>query len=156
MTLPAAEAGGRPARHFRTGRPTLAGCRDTEWLSSLIMCVWALVLAVPGDSLAGPSFSAFHRLGLTETVWACAFGATGGLRLAALYINGRSPRTPYARMLGAFFGFISWGQVGFLVYEGTMATLGVVSPGVAVYGVLAAMELRSLYRASYDARYVSR
>ena len=140
----------------RVGRPTGAGCRDTEWLSSLIMCVWALVLAVPGDSLAGPSFSAFHRLGLTETFWSCAFGATGGLRLAALYINGRSPRTPYARMLGAFFGFLSWGQVGFLVYEGTMQTLGVVSPGVAVYGVLAAMELRSLYRASYDARYVTR
>ena len=148
-----AAAGFRPSR---VGRPTGVGCRDTEWLSSTIMCVWALVLALPGDSLAGPSFSAFHRLGLTETFWSCAFGATGGVRLAALYINGRSPRTPYARMLGAFFGFLSWGQVGFLVYEGTMQTLGVISPGVAVYGVLSAMELRSLYRASYDARYVAR
>ena len=156
MSLPSAAEREAHARRRRIGRPTQAGCRDTEWLSSLIMCVWALVLAVPGDSLAGPSFSAFHRLGLTETVWACAFGVMGGLRLAALYINGRSPRTPYARMLGAFFGFISWGQVGFLVYEGTMATLGAISPGVAVYGVLSMVELRSLYRASYDARYVSR
>lgn len=151
---------GRPVErqaHFRrVGRPTLAGCRDTEWLSSVVMCAWALVLALPGDSLAGPSFSAFHRLGLTETFWACAFGGMGGIRLAALYINGRSPRTPYARMLGAFFGFLAWGQVAFLVYQGTMAVLGVVSPGTAVYAVLAAMELRSLYRASYDARYVTR
>ena len=95
-------------------------------------------------------------MGLTETFWACAFGAIGGLRIAALYINGRSPRTPYARMIGAFFGFLSWGQVSFLVCEGTMDTLGVVPPGVAVYGILAIVELRSLYRASYDARYVSR
>ncbi|RYC29282.1 hypothetical protein D3273_24825 [Lichenibacterium minor] len=156
MSAPPALGSAAGSRPLRVGRPTGAGCRDTEWLSSFIMCVWALVLAAPGDSLAGPSFSAFHRLGLTETVWSCAFGATGGLRLAALYINGRSPRTPYARMLGAFFGFLSWGQVGFLVYDGTMQALGVVSPGVAVYGVLSAMELRSLYRASYDARYVTR
>ena len=143
-------------RAYRTGRPTVAATRDTEWLSAVIMCVWAVVLALPGDSLAGPSFSAFHRMEFTETAWACAFGGVGGLRLAALYINGRSPRTPYARMVGAFFGFLSWGQVGFLVYQGTAATLGVVSPGVAVYGILAATELRSLYRASYDARYVAR
>ncbi len=154
-TLPTSETG-VSARPLRVGRPTAAGGRDTEWMSSALMCVWALVLTLPGDGLAGPSFSAFHRLGLTETFWACAFGATGGLRLAALYINGRSPRTPYARMLGAFVGFLSWGQVAFLVYQGTMQSLGVISPGVAVYGVLSAMELRSLYRASYDARYVRR
>jgi hypothetical protein len=143
-------------RRVKVGRPTLAGCRDTEWLSAVLMCAWALVLACPGDSFSGPAFLAFHRLGMTETFWACTFGATGGLRIAALYINGRSPRTPYARMVGAFFGFLGWGQVGFLIYQGTMGTLGVVSPGVAVYGVLSAVELRSLYRASYDARYVSR
>ena len=78
------------------------------------------------------------------------------MRLAALYINGRSPRTPYARMLCAFFGFLAWGQVAILVYQGTVATLGVISPGVAIYGILSIVELRSLYRASYDARYVAR
>ena len=143
-------------RVYRTGKHSVPGCRDNEWLSSLLMCAWALVLAYPGDSLSGPSFSAFHRYGMTETFWACAFGAMGGMRLAALYINGRSPRTPYARMLCAFFGFLAWGQVAFLVLQGTMQTLGVVSPGVAIYGILAVVELRSLYRASYDARYVAR
>ena len=143
-------------RHHRTGKPGVPGCRDNEWLSAAIMCVWAGILALPGDGLAGPSFSAFHHLALTKTFWACAFGGIGGLRLGALYINGRSPRTPYARMIGAFFGFLGWGQVGFLVYEGTMSTLGVVSPGLAIYGIMALAELRSLYRASYDARYVRR
>ncbi len=151
-----AEADRTEARRPRVGQPTLASCRDTEWLSAILMCAWALVLALPGDSLAGPSFQAFHRLGMAETFWACSFGATGGLRLAALYINGRSPRTPYARMVGAFFGFLGWGQVGFLVYQSTMGAWGVVSPGVAVYAILSAVELRSLYRASYDARYVRR
>ncbi len=37
-----------------------------------------------------------------------------------------------------------------------MESLGVVTPGVAVYGIMAVVELRSLYRASYDARYVTR
>ncbi len=141
---------------LHVGKHAVPGCRDNEWLSATLMCAWALVLAVPGDSLAGPSFSAFHRYGLTETVWACAFGVMGGMRLAALYINGRSPRTPYARMLGAFFGFLSWGQVAFLVLQGALEQLHVVSPGVAIYGVLSLVELRSLYRASYDARYVAR
>ena len=140
----------------RLGRPIQVACRDTEWLSAVLMSAWALVLALPGDSFAGPSFAAFHRLGMAETFWACSFGVTGGLRLAALYINGRSPRTPYARMLGAFVGFLGWGQVGFLVYQGTMGALGVVSPDAAVYGVLSVVELRSLYRASFDARYVGR
>ena len=144
-----------PARRPGAGRTVAGGARDTEWLSAFLMCAWALVLSLPGDSLAGPAFSAFHRLNLTEPVWALAFGATGGLRVAALYINGRSPRTPYARMLGAFLGFLGWGEVGLLVQQGTSAAHGVAAPDLAVYGLLAAMELRSLYRASYDARYVA-
>lgn len=151
MSGPAAE----PAREAGAGRTAAGGGRDTEWLSAFLMWTWALVLSLPGDSLAGPAFSAFHRLNLNETVWAFAFGATGSLRVAALYINGRSPRTPYARMVGAFLGFLSWGEVGLLVQQGTAASFGVAAPDAAVYGLLAAMELRSLYRASFDARYVA-
>lgn len=148
-----------PRTHHKVrgpGTPTNAQCRDNEWLAAAIMCGIAFILALPGDSLAGPAFSAFHRLGLTETFWACVFGSIGGLRLAALYINGRNPRTPYARMAGAFFGFMAWGYVGILVFMGTMDQLGAFNIGLAVFGSLAVAELRSLYRASYDARYVSR
>ncbi len=143
------------ARRYRVGRPTPAGSRDTEWLCAVLMCAWALVLAVPGATLAGPSFPAVHRYGLTDTLWACAFGAMGALRLAALCIDGRSPRTPYARMLCAFFGVLGWGQVAIMVYEGAVATLGIAAPDAALCGVLSLVELRSLYRASYDARYVA-
>jgi hypothetical protein len=136
--------------------PTHAQCRDNEWFSAFVMCAWAVILALPGDALSGPSFSAFHRQGLTEVFWAGVFGSVGGLRLTALYINGRNPKTPYARMLGAAFGFVAWAYVGTLVYLGTMDQLGVISPGCGVYSVLALAEIRSLYRASYDARYVSR
>lgn len=148
------EAAAPPPRPA-VGRTGAGGGRDTEWLSAFLMCAFALVLSLPGDSLAGPAFSFFHRLGLNETVWAFAFGATGSLRVAALYINGRSPRTPYARMLGAFLGFLGWGEVGVLVQQGTAAAFGVAAPDAAIYGLLAAMELRSLYRASYDARYIA-
>jgi hypothetical protein len=136
--------------------PTHPQCRDTEWLSAFVMCAWAFILILPGDALAGPSFSAFHRQGLTEVFWACVFGSVGCVRIAALYINGRNPRTPYARMLSAAFGFVAWGYVGTLVYLGTMDQLGVISPGCGVYGVLALAEIRSIYRAGYDARYITR
>ena len=42
---------------LKTGKQGVPGCRDNEWLSAALMCAWALVLTLPGDSLAGPAFS---------------------------------------------------------------------------------------------------
>jgi hypothetical protein len=130
--------------------------RGLEWYSALVMVGWGFVLALPGDTLAGPSFVAFQRYGLTESFWAWLFGATGAARLAALYINGRWPTTPYIRMFGSLFGAISWAQVAWLVAEGTFFSNGVASTGTVVYGLLALAEVFSLFRACFDARYYRR
>ena len=141
---------------MRPGRPSTSGNRQLEWFSACVMVGWSIILALPGDSLAAPQFAAFHRLGLTETFWTALFGFVGAGRLVALYINGKSPRTPYARMLGALFGFLSWGQVAIQVGQGGYNAYGAASTGIAPYGLLAVAELISIYRASYDARYVTR
>ena len=129
--------------------------RALEWFSACVMLAWGAVLAFPGDTLSGASFMAFRQLHMTEYLWAWLFGAIGAARLAALYVNGRWPRTPHIRMVGALFGALSWAQVAWLIAEGTFFQTGVASTGMAVYGLLAAADLFSVYRAAFDARYYS-
>lgn len=130
-------------------------CQDRalEWFSASVMVVWALVLVAPGDTLSGPQFSAFARHGMTEIGWALAFGAIGAARFAALFINGRWPRTPYVRMAGSLFGAVSWAQVAWLLMEGTYLRNGVLNTGTGMYALLALAELVSIFRAAFDARY---
>lgn len=128
--------------------------RAIEWFSALVMLAWGITLAAPGETLAGPAFEAFHRFGVTEMFWAYAFTLGGVVRLAALYINGRRPRSPHVRMGCSLFSAITWGQVAFLLLEPAMRT-GVMATGPAVYGLIAVFDVISIYRAAYDARYHS-
>lgn len=128
--------------------------RGLEWFSAAAMVGWGATLALPGNTLDGAAFGAFHRYPwLSESFWAAAFGIVGGARLAALYINGRSPRTPYARMGGSLFGAVSWAQISWLFTESTYGTNGVLGTGTVMYGLLAIADLVSILRAAYDARY---
>ena len=128
--------------------------RGLEWLSSAVMVAWGGTLALPGNTFDTGSFAAFHGYGpMDEAFWAAAFGLVGGARIAALYINGRNPRTPYARMSGSLFGALSWGQVSWLFTQGTFGVTGVPSTGTGVYALLALADLVSIFRAAHDARY---
>lgn len=145
---------------FRRGLPTAERLhlalqdRGLEWFSAAVMVAWGLTLAMPGNTLDGANFLAFHRSPwMTETFWATAFGLVGGGRFVALYINGRSPRTPHARIVGAVFGVLSWSQVSLLITEGTYHSTGVASTGTGVYALLALADLFSVFRAAHDARY---
>ena len=127
--------------------------RGLEWFSALVMIGWAVALGLPGDTLAAPAFVEFRRFGFTEQFWAAVFGIMGGARIAALYINGRWPRTPYIRMVGSLFGTMSWAQVAWLLFAGGYFATGIPTTGVAVYGLLALADLLSIFRAAFDARY---
>lgn len=127
--------------------------RALEWFSGIVMLMWGFVLMAPGDTLAGPQYAAFLRFGATEEFWAFAFTGVGTMRLTALYINGRWPKTPLFRMGCALFGAVSWGQVTWLLLEVSLQTGGALNTGIAVYGPFALAELFSIYRASFDARY---
>jgi hypothetical protein len=137
---------------MKTALKSLAD-RSNEWFSSLVMIAWGVTLAMPGDLLTQPEFVAFRRFGMTETSWAVLFAFVGAARLVALYINGRWPRSPHIRMVGALFGAVSWVQVSVLLYEAAGINNTPVTTGCAVYALLAAFELFSINRAAFDARY---
>lgn len=129
--------------------------RAVEWLSALCMLGWAVVLAQPGNTFQSGPLQEFLRFGLSEAQFAAAFGAVGALRIGALYINGRWPRTPIVRMIGSTFGVLLWGQAALALIQ-AWSTTGVASTGIAVYVALAGGELLSIYRAAFDARYQRR
>ena len=136
-----------------TPQPTTHATRDAEWLAAFAMVGFALALALPGNSFANPVFAVFHRLGFTEALCGTVFGAIGTMRLVALHINGRSPRTPWFRVVGAFAGMLIWTQYGVAVLIGSEQAFGNVPPTVSFFAILAAFELRSIMRASFDVRY---
>lgn len=137
---------------MRTALKSLAD-RTNEWFSSLVMIAWAATMGLPGDLLSQPGFVAFHRFGMTESAWSLLFAFVGTARLVALYINGRWPRSPHIRMVGALFGAVSWVQVSILFYEAAGINNTPVTTGCMVYALLAAFELFSINRAAFDARY---
>lgn len=126
--------------------------RALEWFSSLVMFCWGIVLALPADTLSAPQYAAFRRFGATEEFWAISLMAIGAMRLTALYINGRWPKTPMLRMVGSLFGAVTWAQVFVLIAEGSIQA-GAANTGLGVYGPLALAEVLSIYRAAFDARY---
>ncbi len=136
-----------------THHPTTHATRDTEWLCAIAMVAFAAVLAFPGNSFANPVFVVFHRLGFTEALCGSILSAIGVMRLVALVVNGRSPRTPWFRVAGAFAGVLVWLQFAVAILIGSEETLGIVPPIVSLYAVLAGAELRSIMRASFDVRY---
>lgn len=129
--------------------------RAIEWLSAIIMIAWAAVVMQPGDVITAEVLRVMTR-GAGEGAIATVFGLVGGLRIAALYINGRWPKTPLIRMLGAGAGFVLWAQVAILFTTMPTALGHAAMLSVAVYGPLALADLFSIYRAAYDARYNGR
>ena len=134
-------------------RPKQHPDRGLEWLSSIVMIGWALVLIQPGDTLSGGNLRELLRYGFTEQSVAVVFAGAGFARVGALYINGRWPRTPIVRMIGAGAGFMLWLQVSLILLGGSVLANGAMTTGVAVYLPLALADLISVYRAAFDARY---
>jgi hypothetical protein len=126
--------------------------RALEWLSAFIMVAWGIILAQDGNTLSAPSFREFVAHGMSEDALAYVFGAVGGVRIAALYINGRWPRTPLLRMIGAGAGLLLWGQIASM-FAISYARSGTAGTGFAAYGSLALAEIFSIYWAAFDARY---
>lgn len=116
------------------------------------MLAWGFVLGQPGDTLAAPNFQEFVVQGLTEERLAWLFGAVGAARLVTLAINGRWPRTPLARVFGSAAGAIMWSQIASM-FGVSWWWYGFAGTGFAIYGLLAAADLFSIYWAAFDVRY---
>lgn len=115
------------------------------WLSWIAVGV-GLVLLGPTNTFSAPSFRAIASV-VSETTAGSLCVFFGGVRLVALWVNGRRGReTSLIRTFGCLGGFAFWLAIaiGFL-----MAAPPVVT-GVAVYAILAIAELHSSGRAASD------
>lgn len=126
--------------------------RALEYYCASVMLCWAGVMALPGDTLAAGSLKPLLSMGISEAWVAGVYGAMGSARLVTLVVNGRWPKGPWLRVVGALFGFALWMQV-FVVIAWTCLQTGIPTTGLAVYFPMAMAEMYSVYRASSDGRY---
>jgi len=126
--------------------------RATEWLTSGVLLTFGLTLALPGDTMAAPTFHVLAGLGMDDASLSAPLTLVGTSRLAALYINGSWKRSPMLRMVGAIigagvFGFLAVAFVLPMVVEGVPPSTG---PGT--YLVLALFDALAAHRSGADVR----
>ena len=121
-----------------------------EWLVSIILVSLAALLFCATQTFAlNPAYFAAMIAMAPQVVWASIFLLFGGVRIIALYINGRKPVTPYIRMGLAFLSCFVWFQVTLSLFAS-----GVPGLGWAVFPWLLALEMYNVFRSSADAREV--
>ena len=126
--------------------------RQCEWLFAIMLVGWAVVLfAFPSIFKAPGSAAQFAMLdrmfGQVAVAFSC--GIMGVVRLIALWINGKSPGTPYVRMFMAFFSCFFWWNISL-----GLLLSGVPTTGWAVYPAILVFEMVNVLRAASDARLV--
>lgn len=132
--------------------------RGLEWMTSALLLVFAITLALPGDTLAGnPGFAGFVSAGLNEAALALPLSWIALLRMAGLVINGAWRRSPHLRMIGAVLGA---GIFAFLAMIfalpwclGQQPALGI---GAGTCAVACLFDLVAAYRTGADAGHSER
>ena len=126
--------------------------RLAEWLTSGVMVMFAVTLALPGDTVeAGNAFLELAFWGFTEVALAAPPAAIGGARLMALYVNGSWRRSPMIRTIGAALGagMFTFLTIGF-AWPYLAGISPALSPAVGTYGVLALFDILAAYRSGQD------
>lgn len=118
----------------------------TEWMIAFIMFLWGAILLLPAETFDGDNW-AFFRAVMSESAWGLTMMLLGFARIVGLIINGALRNvTPWIRVVSAGGTFIVW--VDIIV---AFALSGVVSTWIAIYPVIAVVELVNIYRAAHDA-----
>lgn len=141
----------------RIGDALIEHGRAIEWLTSIGLLMFAITLAMPGNTLDSPGFGAFVRAGFDEASLAVPLALIAAGRLVALYINGNWRRTPLLRMIGAVIGAGVFAVLSMAfawpTLEGTRTSL---STGVLMYLTLSAFDGLAAYRSGADVRLAHR
>lgn len=122
------------------------GPRMTEWMIAFMMFMWGFTLLLPAETFQDDNWI-FFRSVMSETSWGYMMMFLGFARIVGLIINGSLKQvTPWIRVWSAGCAFIVW--VGIIV---AFSLSGVVSTWIAIYPVIAVVELVNIYRAAHDA-----
>jgi hypothetical protein len=120
--------------------------RLIEWFFAFVFLAIAFVLFLPVKTMSPPLFH-FHLSLLSEHGWALLFFAVGGLRIAALIINGMAPRgSPAIRCTMAGISAVVFATLA-AAFAGT-GPLGWWA--ASVYAVSTAFEFVTVYRSIQD------
>jgi hypothetical protein len=122
------------------------GPRLTEWVVAVQATLWGVVLLLPADTFTSSSWSFFVEHNITEGKLGTLMLFFGMLRLAGLVINGALRKvTPVIRVASASVGFFVWTGISY-----SFAQSGVISTWIAIYPVIAVVELVNIARAARD------
>ena len=127
-------------RHFEA--------RASEWISAFILMAWgAYVILHPGLFSASTDLVWHSHLSLaTQEVWGFGAFTAGGIRLTALFINGRWGLTPLIRVATSFLSVFVWFWVAVGLFRA-----GIANTGIVVYTGLMLADMYSAFRAASDA-----
>lgn len=126
--------------------------RATEWLTSFVMLSFAVILALPGDTMSAEVFSALVDIGFHEVTIGVPLALVASMRLVALYINGNWRRSPMLRLIGASIGSSMFAMLAMAFLWPTIESGRALSPAVGTYLVLALFDGLAAYRSGADAR----
>lgn len=122
--------------------------RAVEQLLAMLQLAWGMAVLMPFVALNGVNYRALVALA-PEVVWGNFAIAIGGLRIAALIINGHWRRTPLLRAIGAAFGLMWWIVLGGL-YVIAVNQGAEPFPFMFCYPVFIYFEFLSMYRCGID------
>lgn len=91
-------------RHFRA--------RATEWMLAIVMLLFGVILLQPAAAFSGrPSYAELARIA-SEDMWGWLCLVVGGVRIAALTVNGAFHPSPHARGVLALVSVFFWFELG--------------------------------------------
>lgn len=129
--------------HFKETFPF----RVAEWIMSVIMIGWGIVLFHPDFNAAASPWGSSLFGTVSPYIFGLSCLAVGLFRFMALTINGLWWRTPFIRLCMAFLANYLWVQICFGLLRGEG-----ISTGFAVYPVFVAVEFYNAFRAADDSR----
>lgn len=124
--------------------------RLMEWYASMVMVGLCISFAAPDRLIVTADVRQLLDTGIPHWGWMLFFGMFGCGRILALIANGTIPvYGPRARALCAVAAVPVWGMIS-IALLGEIAATGKIPIGIFFYAPLTAMDMVSIYRATFD------
>lgn len=127
--------------------------RFAEWQNGMILFSWGLYVSLNPYLFLTPPNNQWGTLLMygPQSMWGAVGTIVGGIRLGALYVNGRRKITPSIRLAMSVLSALVMGQL----VLGLLRS-GMPSTGLCVYPFLLLGDIYSAYRAGADTTFVAK